>query len=697
MDTVHLSFRPGSVDRGKLYSLLRKHAGFRVIGLYNNFVFAAFVSHAHAVECLKWCRTLPTGIASELAKQSYTVPYPQPEDDPANLGIVDTIHLTHLPPNYTQDEMRSMCCWLDGFESMQFHGKYLYVRFAHASQAAEAREILRQETNLVVTFSHAKRAPPPGATVPIVLPDDLGGLTGAGLPGPAGTAALLLPAHRLDDPAYALRLLQRHHHGQPRYYSGGNGGGEGSSGLMLHPTLPNKLPASLQFPKPQPQHHQQQHPYTVTATSMAGSSALHGLSLLQPYQQQQQQPPMLFLPPQSRTAHLSVPPHHSSHAFTSTGGVPTTTIGVLPRLNSRPVSPLLRSSSPCSSTDSLPAVTADDGLLFDCSAVAAAAASTGSSVSPRHHAYSPDLLLGGFYVPASRIGAARAAEPLLPAARAALQPPPPPPATAAAASAAYRVAEYIDEALVPAMKWEWSMMPTCGSGDGEAAVPSTAGTAAAAPLPRPPALALLPPSPLLAAAQPATPVLWPALSAARHTLPPASSVTVGANGGLLDALAKAGPYPRALSWSSPPSSPATEGAAAVEEAAGGDGPDRGDAGSPGYDDARRSFLPKETANPSTWQQQQQKEEYAAWGHHGSDAEAAKPEVTAAEKVAKAATTTARDTALRLGLYQAPCGSDYPSLFSYSIGPGAQQPAASAPGAGSGVGDRAGGTSLALVL
>ncbi|KAJ1553214.1 hypothetical protein HK405_008601, partial [Cladochytrium tenue] len=162
-----------SVDRGKLYCLLRKHAGFRVVGLYNNFVFAAFVAHAHAADCLRWCRTLPHGISSELAKQSYAVPYPQPEDDPANLGIVDTIHLTHLPPNYTQEEMTSMCAWLDGFESIQFHGKYLYVKFRSADQAALAREILRRETNLVVTFSHAKRAPPPGTMVPIILPDDV--------------------------------------------------------------------------------------------------------------------------------------------------------------------------------------------------------------------------------------------------------------------------------------------------------------------------------------------------------------------------------------------------------------------------------------------------------------------------------------------------------------------------------------------
>ncbi|KAJ3032047.1 UNVERIFIED_CONTAM: hypothetical protein HDU68_008080 [Siphonaria sp. JEL0065] len=64
------------------------------------------------------------------------------------------IHITHLPPNYTKEEVLVMCQDLTG--SIQFYGKYCYATFENHASATNARRDLRIQTNLVVTFAKPK-------------------------------------------------------------------------------------------------------------------------------------------------------------------------------------------------------------------------------------------------------------------------------------------------------------------------------------------------------------------------------------------------------------------------------------------------------------------------------------------------------------------------------------------------------------
>ncbi|KAI9209463.1 uncharacterized protein BJ171DRAFT_118026 [Polychytrium aggregatum] len=85
-----------------------------------------------------------------MAKQNYEVPYPQPDDDPITCC---TLHITHLPTNYSKEEMTKIFKVFSGFLSVHFYGKYGYAYFDEDSNAAAARNILRAQTNLVVSFA----------------------------------------------------------------------------------------------------------------------------------------------------------------------------------------------------------------------------------------------------------------------------------------------------------------------------------------------------------------------------------------------------------------------------------------------------------------------------------------------------------------------------------------------------------------
>ncbi|KAJ3281180.1 hypothetical protein HDU79_011034 [Rhizoclosmatium sp. JEL0117] len=155
-DTLHVSFAAPRIHRGNLFVLLRRLGGFSLIGFYAGFVFAVFRSDDDAALAAAVVGAVPGVLSVDCAKQTYSVPYPQPDDaEEAGLNPC-VIHITHLPPNYAKEELLVMCQDLLGFKSVQFYGKYCYATFATHNDATAARFILRKQTNLVVTFAKPK-------------------------------------------------------------------------------------------------------------------------------------------------------------------------------------------------------------------------------------------------------------------------------------------------------------------------------------------------------------------------------------------------------------------------------------------------------------------------------------------------------------------------------------------------------------
>ncbi|KAJ3403433.1 hypothetical protein HDU80_004184 [Chytriomyces hyalinus] len=152
-DTLHIVFNPLRIHRGNLFALIRRLPAFKRIGFYA-FVFAVFDSHSAAANAASLLAAVPGISTVEYAKNTYHVPYPQPRD--TDSPSTNVIHLTHLPPNYTRDELFVLCSDFDGFQSIQFYGKYCYARFVTHQCAYLAWSSLRQETNLVVTFAKPK-------------------------------------------------------------------------------------------------------------------------------------------------------------------------------------------------------------------------------------------------------------------------------------------------------------------------------------------------------------------------------------------------------------------------------------------------------------------------------------------------------------------------------------------------------------
>ncbi|KAJ3096437.1 Serine/threonine-protein kinase smg1 [Phlyctochytrium planicorne] len=144
-----------TVDRGALYHRLRRMEGFKLAGFYHNYVFATFFDVPSATSAVQACTRLPGVVSAEFARQTYFVPYPQPDD--ADVEASASLHVTHLPQNYARSELVSVGLGFPGFESIKFFQKYCYLTFQDEASAKHAREILREETNLVVTYARVKR------------------------------------------------------------------------------------------------------------------------------------------------------------------------------------------------------------------------------------------------------------------------------------------------------------------------------------------------------------------------------------------------------------------------------------------------------------------------------------------------------------------------------------------------------------
>lgn len=148
-NTLHVAYRPSVTDRGELYMHFRTYPGFELFAFYDHFCFVRFITDDYARHAL----TLPAPvgvITLEAAKQRYRIPYPQPDDD--NLPA-KVLHITHLPNNYTREEMLKVFNGFKGFVLASFHGKYAYVQFDSEESAAEIWTILRTSTNLVISYA----------------------------------------------------------------------------------------------------------------------------------------------------------------------------------------------------------------------------------------------------------------------------------------------------------------------------------------------------------------------------------------------------------------------------------------------------------------------------------------------------------------------------------------------------------------
>ncbi|KAJ3047616.1 hypothetical protein HK097_011386 [Rhizophlyctis rosea] len=111
--TLHVTFRPGVIDRGDLYLHFRKYPDSDLFAFYDHYCFVRFLDPKSTAEA--FLMPIPHGITSlEAAKQAF---------------------------------MRA-----------HFLGKYAYVYFDNEDHAGNARAKLRKETNLVISF--AKNAPP---------------------------------------------------------------------------------------------------------------------------------------------------------------------------------------------------------------------------------------------------------------------------------------------------------------------------------------------------------------------------------------------------------------------------------------------------------------------------------------------------------------------------------------------------------
>ncbi|KAJ3078099.1 hypothetical protein HK102_004737, partial [Quaeritorhiza haematococci] len=153
--TLHVAYNPRLTDRGDMFLHFRGFDGFDLIAFYDKFCFVRFRDPDSAARVL----AMPplNGVTTyDAAKQSYEVPYPQPEDGRVPCKV---LHVTHLPTSYTKQEMAKIFGIFEGFLEAHFYGKYGYAYFTSERAAAQSRNILRHETNLVVSF--AKNAPKP--------------------------------------------------------------------------------------------------------------------------------------------------------------------------------------------------------------------------------------------------------------------------------------------------------------------------------------------------------------------------------------------------------------------------------------------------------------------------------------------------------------------------------------------------------
>jgi len=154
--TIHVGYNSRQTDRASLFLYFRAYQGFDLIGFYDRFCFVRFKTGEAAA--LAQTLATPHGVTTyEAAKQYYEVPYPQPDDD--NRVACKILHITHLPTNYTKNEIEKIFGMFPGFSEAHFYGKYGYAYFDSESHASHARQVLRVETNLVVSF--AKSAPKP--------------------------------------------------------------------------------------------------------------------------------------------------------------------------------------------------------------------------------------------------------------------------------------------------------------------------------------------------------------------------------------------------------------------------------------------------------------------------------------------------------------------------------------------------------
>ncbi|KAI9101636.1 hypothetical protein DFS34DRAFT_423945 [Phlyctochytrium arcticum] len=148
-NTVHVAYRPGMTDRGELYLHFRNYQGFELFAFYDHYCFVRFITKDSARHALRG-PTPPGVITLEPAQKNYRVPYPQPEEDSARCKV---IHVTHLPTNYSKEEMCKVFRAFAGFLKVQFHGKYGYVFFDKEQSAVNCWRRLRHETNLVVSYA----------------------------------------------------------------------------------------------------------------------------------------------------------------------------------------------------------------------------------------------------------------------------------------------------------------------------------------------------------------------------------------------------------------------------------------------------------------------------------------------------------------------------------------------------------------
>ncbi|TPX69619.1 hypothetical protein SpCBS45565_g02335 [Spizellomyces sp. 'palustris'] len=148
-NTVHIAYRPGMTDRGELYLYFRNYLGFELFAFYDHYCFVRFVDPESARRALSI--PAPQGVITlEPAQKNYKVPYPQPEEESSRCKV---IHVTHLPTNYSKEEMCKVFRSFPGFLKVEFHGKYGYVFFETDQAASKCWRRLRQETNLVVSYA----------------------------------------------------------------------------------------------------------------------------------------------------------------------------------------------------------------------------------------------------------------------------------------------------------------------------------------------------------------------------------------------------------------------------------------------------------------------------------------------------------------------------------------------------------------
>ena len=110
--TLHVGYNARQTDRAFLFEEFRRSKGFDLIGFYDRFCFVRFKTGEAAT--LAQSAVPPAGVTTfETAKQYYEVPYPQPDDDtrvPCRI-----LHITHLPTNYTRNEIEKIFGLFQGY------------------------------------------------------------------------------------------------------------------------------------------------------------------------------------------------------------------------------------------------------------------------------------------------------------------------------------------------------------------------------------------------------------------------------------------------------------------------------------------------------------------------------------------------------------------------------------------------------